>query len=273
MHDRSNPEPAIKIQPPLFLSHGSPMLYLTDTPAHRFLAALGERIERPRAIVVASAHYETGRPAVGAAAAPRTIHDFGGFPDALQRARWLAPGAPDVAQEVADALAAAGFAVDIDPDRGLDHGVWVPLGIAFPAAEVPVVPLAIQPDRDPAHHVRLGRALHPLLDRGIMIVGSGSMTHNLAALDRRHGPVGPTSDWIEGFRQWIADRAAAGDVQALVDYRRQAPMAEMSHPTDEHFLPFFVALGAAGDGARGTRIHDSVEYGALALDSFAFAPP
>ncbi|MCC7273457.1 MAG: dioxygenase [Alphaproteobacteria bacterium] len=258
-------------QPPLFLSHGSPMLYLTDSPARRFLAGLAARIGRPPAIVVASAHWETEAPRVGGAPAPRTIHDFGGFPDALHRASYPAPGAPDLAARIARLLTAAGLAAAVDPGRGLDHGIWVPLAIALPEAEVPVVPLAIQPGRDPAHHVALGRALRPLADEGILVIGSGSLTHNLYAL--KHGATdAPTPAWVDGFRDWVAERAAAGDAAALADYRASAPAGEVNHPTDDHFLPFFVALGAAGEDAVGRRIHASVEYGALAMDGYAFTP-
>ncbi|MGE0714874.1 MAG: class III extradiol ring-cleavage dioxygenase [Alphaproteobacteria bacterium] len=260
-------------QPPLFLSHGSPMLYLTDSPAHRFLAGLGTIVGTPTAIVVASAHWETDRPLAGAAAAPRTIHDFGGFPDALHRARYPAPGAPELAARVAGLLTDAGLPAGVDTGRGLDHGAWVPLSIAFPAAEVPIVPLSIQPDRDADHHIAVGRALRPLADEGVLVVGSGALTHNLYALDRGAAPdLGAGPAWVAGFRAWIAARAAAGDAAALARWRDEAPAAEVAHPTDDHFLPFFVALGAAGPDAIGRRIHASVEYGALAMDAYQFIP-
>jgi 4,5-DOPA dioxygenase extradiol len=255
---------------PLFLSHGSPMLYLTDTPAHRFLAALGREMAAPRAIVVASAHWETPAPMVGAAPRPGTIHDFGGFPDALHRARYPAPGDPGVAGEVADALAAAGIAAAIDPGRGLDHGIWVPFAIALPGAEVPIVPLAVQPGRDARHHLALGRALAPLARSGVLVVGSGAVTHNLFATRGQAVDAAPPA-WVDGFRDWIAAAAAAGDVERLCDWREAAPAATVNHPTPEHFLPFFVALGAAGEGASGRRIHASVEYGVIGMDAYAFA--
>ncbi|BBK44613.1 dioxygenase [Allostella vacuolata] len=257
---------------PLFLSHGSPMLYLTDTPAHRFLAALGAGLAPPRAIVVASAHWETSQPMVGAAARPATIHDFGGFPEPLHRARYPAPGDPAVAAAVASALAAAGIPAAIDPRRGFDHGVWVPFGIALPGAEIPIVPLSVQPDRDARHHLALGRALAPLARDGVLVVGSGAVTHNLhAARGQAVGAAAPA--WVDAFREWVAARVAAGEVERLLAYRDEAPAAEVNHPSPEHFLPFFVALGAAGEGAVGYRLHASVEYGVIGMDAFAFAPP
>lgn len=255
---------------PLFLSHGSPMLYLTDTPAHRFLAALGRDLAPPRAIVVASAHWETASPTVGAAPRPATIHDFGGFPEALHRARWPAPGAPAVAAEVSAALSAAGIATATDPARGLDHGIWVPFAIALPGAEIPVVPLAVQPERDARHHLKLGRALAPLAARDILVVGSGAVTHNLYATRGQAIDAAPPA-WVDGFRDWVAEGASMGDVDRLCDWLDAAPGATVNHPTPEHFLPFFVALGAAGEGAIGRRIHASVEYGVIGMDAYAFA--
>ncbi|WP_374444013.1 dioxygenase [Stella sp.] len=255
---------------PLFLSHGSPMLYLTATPAHRFLAALGRDLAPPRAIVVASAHWETAAPAVGAAPRPATIHDLGGFPDALHRARWPAPGDPAVAAEVAAALSAARIGAAVDPARGLDHGIWVPLAIALPGAGIPVVPLAVQPGRDARHHLALGRALAPLAASGVLVVGSGAVTHNLYATRGQAVDAAPPA-WVDAFRDWVAEAAAAGDAARLCDWRSVAPAAEVNHPTPEHFLPFFVALGAAGAGAVGRRIHASVEYGVIGMDAYAFA--
>lgn len=255
--------------PPLFLSHGSPMLYLTDTPAHRFLAALGRDMALPRAIVVASAHWETAMPAVGAAPRPAIIHDFGGFPDALHRARWPAPGDPAVAAEVVAALGSAGIEAATATGRGLDHGIWVPLAITLPGAEIPVVPLAVQPEADARHHLALGRALAPLAERGILVVGSGAVTHNLRAA-RGQAIDAPVPAWVDGFRDWVAETAAAGDAERLCDWHGAAPGAEINHPTPEHFLPFFIALGAAGEGAAGRRIHASVEYGAIGMDAYAF---
>jgi 4,5-DOPA dioxygenase extradiol len=211
----------------------------------------------------------TRGPAASGAVRPETIHDFYGFPPALYELRYPAPGAPDVAQRIVAALAAAGMSVAIDPAQGLDHGAWVPAMLAWPAADIPILQLAVQPQLDAAHHVALGRALAPLAAEGILVLGSGSATHNLRALARgRHDTV---ADWAQRFDDWLVARVEAGDIAALVDWKRQAPMADMAHPTDEHFLPLFVALGAAGEGVKGRALHRSFTHGALSMSAFAFA--
>lgn len=261
-------EIAMATMPSLFLSHGSPMLALSDEPAARFLDGLGPSLPRPDAILVASAHFETEVPTTGAAAQPGTIHDFHGFPQPLYQLRYPAPGAPGLARLAAERIAAAGLPVAIDHGRGLDHGSWVPLSRMFPAADIPVATLSIQPHRDPAHHFAVGQALKALRDDGVMIVGSGSLTHNLRALDWQGGPDAPVSGWAQAFIDWVAAAVGDGRIDDLLNYRRLAPEAVKNHPADEHFLPFFVALGA-GTGT-GTRLHASVTMGALAMDAYAF---
>lgn len=260
--------------PTLFLSHGSPMLALTDTPAHRFLQSLAATLPRPRAIVVVSAHFETDEPVVVSDLHPEMIYDFRGFPPALSEIVYGAPGDAATAAEVHDLLRAAGMPVTVAPKRGFDHGAWVPLSLAWPDAKVPIVQLSIQPHHDAAYHFALGRALEALRAENILVIGTGSATHNLGLFFRnpngRPTVDAPPVDWAVTFADWIADRAAAGDAESLVDYRVRAPFAEMAHPEDDHFLPFFVALGAAGKGAKGTRIHNSYEYGALAMDMYRF---
>lgn len=249
---------------PLFLSHGSPMLVLQPTPTTAFLRALGDSIGRPKAVVAVSAHWETPIPSVGAAALPATIHDFHGFPRELYEMTYPAPGAPEVAERAAALLGAA-----IDPVRGLDHGIWSVASLMWPRADVPMVPLSVQPDAGPVAHFELGRSLRPLADDGVLILATGSLTHNLGAY-RGHRRDDAPEPWAAGFADWLAENAAAGRVDDLLDYRRQAPFAERNHPTDEHLLPFFVALGAAPTG-RAEAIHRAYEYGVLAMDAYAFA--
>jgi 4,5-DOPA dioxygenase extradiol len=256
--------------PALFISHGSPMLALEDGRARRFLQGYAAELERPRAILVASAHWETAQPALTASRAPETIHDFGGFPAALYQMRYPAPGDPALAERAAGLLREAGFTPGLDPRRGLDHGTWVPLSLLYPAADIPVVQLSLQTHLGPAHHVRVGAALRALRDEGILIVGSGGLTHNLMRLQRQGGDSLPPPPWVSEFDQWVADKVAARDVDALVAWRSQAPHAAESHPTDEHFIPFFVALGAGGPDTVGTRVHHSHTYAALAMDAYAF---
>ncbi|MEZ5776186.1 MAG: class III extradiol ring-cleavage dioxygenase [Hyphomicrobiaceae bacterium] len=258
--------------PAIFLSHGSPMLALDGSAAHHFLKDYAREIPRPKAILVASAHWATARPAVSAVAAPRTIHDFGGFPRALFEMTYPAPGAPWLAERTAGLLGEAGIAADIDPARGLDHGAWVPLKLLYRDADVPVTQLSIQPHLGPDHHLAVGRALRPLRDEGVLIVGSGAVTHNLEAFFTGRFEMDSTApDWVTAFAEWLADRIAAGDTEALLDYRSTAPFGARNHPTDEHLLPLYVALGAASDGTHGARVHQSSAYGVIAMDAYAFA--
>ena len=255
-------------QPSLFVSHGSPMLAVEDGPARRFLAEYGRSLPRPEAVAVVSAHWETEAPAVGGSAAPTTIHDFGGFPQALYRLRYPAPGAPDWAARAARALGAGGEPAVIASDRGLDHGAWVPLMLLFPEADVPVFQVSVQPRLGPAHMERIGRLLAPLRDRGLMVVGSGSLTHNLGRLDWSGG--NGSDPAARDFADWIAAATERNDRRALLNYRKEAPGAILHHPTEEHLLPLFAAMGAGDPSRPGQRIHASATYGSLMMDAFAF---
>ena len=233
------------------------------------LADLAALLPRPRAIVMASAHWLSHQPQVGAAALPETIHDFGGFPAALYQLRYPAPGSPELAAEVAQLLSKANLPALIDPARGLDHGAWVPLRLLYPDADIPVVPITIQPGLGPAHQYAVGRALASLRNAGVLIIGSGSITHNLHDLgagysDARQAP------YVRPFIEWMEQKLVAGEVEALLDYRRQAPGAEKAHPTEEHLLPLFVALGAAGPAAQALRIDAGIDLGMLAMDIYRF---
>lgn len=254
--------------PALFVSHGAPTLAISDTPARRFLADYGAALPKPAAIVAVTAHWETDLPTVGGAAAPETIHDFGGFGEALHRFRYPAPGAPELAARVAESLQAAGMVAAVDPARGLDHGVWVPLSLLFPAADVPVVPVSVQPRLAPAFAERLGRALRPLRDDGVLIVASGSLTHNLRALDWAAGDDDAADPRAAAFADWVEAAVARDDRTALLAYRALAPFARFHHPTEEHLLPLFAALGAGG---RGRRVHTSATFGTLMMDAYEFS--
>jgi 4,5-DOPA dioxygenase extradiol len=258
--------------PSLFLSHGAPTLPLTDTPARAFLQQLGHALERPKAILVISAHWETAVPTVNAVDSNETIHDFGGFPRALYDLRYPAPGSPTLAARVAAQLSAGGFDCNIDKRRGLDHGAWVPLLLMYPQADIPVLQLSVQPHLGPEHHLRVGRALAPLRDEGILIIGSGSFTHDLSEF-RGHGPNDPAPDWVNSFADWFDVALTNNQTDDLLDYRRQAPFAAKNHPTEEHLLPLYVALGAAGEDARAKRLHASSTYSVLRMDVYAFQAP
>jgi 4,5-DOPA dioxygenase extradiol len=255
--------------PTLFLSHGSPMNAVEPGVAGRGWQALGRNLPRPRAILISSAHWETSVPMLTGNPRPSTIHDFGGFPEELYRLRYDAPGAPELAARAVALLKEADITAGIDGCRGIDHGAWVPLRFMFPAADVPVVQLSLQPALGTAHHLRLGRALAPLASEGVLVIGSGHMTHNLhdwMTNRRRSEPL----RYAQAFAAWVHDRLVANDTEALIAYRELAPEGERAHPSDEHFLPLFIALGAAGADAVAERIIEGYEGGALALDSYLF---
>jgi 4,5-DOPA dioxygenase extradiol len=259
----------MKTLPTLFLSHGSPMHAVSPGVVGDAWAALGRRIARPDAILIASAHWETSMPMVTGNAQPETIHDFGGFPKELYAIRYPAPGAPSLAARVVAMLTDAGITAGIDGFRGLDHGVWVPLRWMYPDAAIPVVALAVQPARGTAHHLALGQALAALRDDGVLVIGSGHAMHNLRDWIGHRGETAPMRYAVE-FSGWLAAKLAAHDARALVDYRDTAPGAARAHPTEEHFLPLFIAYGAAGDDPSIERVVDGYENGALSRDSFMF---
>ena len=258
--------------PTLFLSHGSPMNAARRTASSDAWVAMAQALPRPRAVLVASAHWETAVPMLTGSKEPETVHDFGGFPEELYQIRYPAPGAPELAADAVALLKSAGIAAGVNGVRGLDHGAWVPLRWMYPDADMPVVQLSLQPELGAARHVELGRALAPLADDGVLIVGSGHATHNLRdwmGNARRQEPL----PYAQAFADWLYERLAAHDTAALVDYRARAPEAARAHPSEEHFLPILVAWGAAGDDARIERISAGFDGGALVNDSYVFRGP
>ncbi len=257
--------------PAVFVSHGSPMMALEPGAAGEALKHLGASLPRPKAILVISAHWDQSAPTLSAADHPETIHDFYGFPAPLFALRYPAPGAPALAKRAADFLTAAGLPARIHPSHGLDHGAWSPLRFIYPDADIPVTQLAVQSHLGAAHHFALGRALRPLRDEGVLIVGSGSLTHNLHEF-RGGAQAAGVEPYVAEFQAWVHDRISAGDTDALVDYRRIAPHAVRAHPSEEHFIPLHVALGAADNVAGAKRITDAVDYRILAMDTYVFDP-
>jgi 4,5-DOPA dioxygenase extradiol len=201
-------------------------------------------------------------------AKPETIHDFYNFPEPLYRLRYPSPGAPQLAQKAQALLKSAGFTAAIDGCRGLDYGAWSPLLHMYPDADVPVVELAVQPPLGTRHHIGVGRALKPLAEEGVLIIGSGHMTHNLR--DWARG-AGTPQAYATNFQDWVKNLIEAHDYDRLADYRSLSPDGVRSHPTDEHFLPLFVALGAAPEKARAEHIFDDIEAGVLAMDAYVFS--
>lgn len=251
--------------PTLFLSHGSPMHALEPGALREVWAKLGRALPRPRALLIASAHWETNLPMLTGSAKPETIHDFYGFPEPLYEIRYPAPGAPQVGERALALLKAAGFTAAVDSSRGLDHGAWSPLLHIYPDADVPVAQVSLQTELGPRHHIALGRALAPLAGEGILVLGSGHMTHNLR---ERHA--GAPAPYVREFQEWAKDRILERDLETLADYRSAAPHGARAHPTEEHFLPLFVALGAAGERYRAERLYDGIDTGVLAMDAYRF---
>lgn len=253
--------------PVLFVSHGAPTVALEAGSYADALAAFGAAHPRPRAVVVVSAHWTTDW-AVGITSGERhrLIHDFGGFPEALYALEYPAPGETAVAGRAAVLLDAAGFRPRLDSVRGLDHGAWIPLRLIWPAADVPVVQIAL-PEVPAGALVRFGRALAPLRDEGVILLASGGVVHNLAAV--RFGDAGPPDHWARAFDAWVAARLEARDVPALIRWREIAPHAERSAPTTEHFDPLLVAAGSAREADRLETIHEGFQHGNLSMRSIA----
>lgn len=256
----------------LFVPHGAPTFALRPGAAGAALSTLAGTLPTPRVIIIVSAHWDTAVPTVGFAGRPETIHDFWGFPDELYAIRYPATGCREAADEVVAAIAAAGLPVAKDAERGLDHGAWVPLRLMFPEAEVPVIPLSIQSRAGAEQAYRLGQALAPLAARGFLVIASGNVTHNLRDYQRAYQSGGQTPAYVREFSDWLAGRLAAHDIPALLDYRRQGPGAVQAHPSDEHLLPLYVALGAGGEQAQARRFHAGIDDYVIAMDAYSFLP-
>lgn len=255
--------------PSLFISHGAPTVAIEPSPTRDFFSVLGERLGKPKAILVASAHWETPVPTVSLATQPATIHDFGGFPEELYRMTYPAPGAPELAERVAGLLEAAGVPTVRHPTRGLDHGAWIPLKLMYPDADIPVFQLSIQPRQSAADHWRLGEALRPLRDEGVLVIGSGTASHNLSEL-RAYGGATVPPEWVTSFDRWLTEAVTHGRKEDLLAYLQQAPHAARNHPTPDHILPLFVAAGAGQEHAPGEVIHESFSWGILSMAAYAF---
>jgi 4,5-DOPA dioxygenase extradiol len=261
--------------PALFISHGAPLFAIETGESGPALTRLGKQLKERagsslRGVVIMSPHWVARSPAVMTNPKPETWHDFGGFPKALYELQYPAPGAPDLASEVSGLLRAGGIEAQADPKRPFDHGAWVPLMHLFPQADVPVVQLALPAGWSPSQVYALGQALQPLRERGVLVVGTGSMTHNLSEF---FGGEREPAAYVVEFSRWVEDAIERGDLPALLDYRRLAPHAQRAHPSDDHFLPLFFALGAGGFGAqqppaRPGYVTREVMYGILAMDSF-----
>ncbi|WP_417358566.1 dioxygenase [Gallaecimonas pentaromativorans] len=253
--------------PALFVSHGAPSFALEPGLAGPALQALGANL-KPKAVVIVSPHWMTrGGVAVTTGTHLETIHDFGGFAPALYQLAYPAKGDPALASEVMALLEKAGWPVVADPHRGLDHGAWVPLMHLYPKADVPVVAVSMPYPMDATAALALGKALAPLRAQNVLVLGSGSLTHNLYEF-RQHSL--EDEAYVARFAAWVRAKLATGDDAALVDLYNQSPDARRAHPTNDHYLPLLVALGARRQGDAFGVLEGGITHGVLAMDSFLF---
>ena len=257
--------------PPLFVSHGSPMIALEPGEAGAFMQRLGRTLDavwgRPKAVLAISAHTTAREAVLLGTDRHEAVYDFGGFPPALYQLRYDAPGDRALAALLGETLA-----LPVVDHGGLDHGIWTALRYLYPDADVPVIPLTLTPHASPAQLIELGEKLQALSREGVLILGTGSITHNLRLLMRGASDDAPEMPESAAFRTWFAERSAERDWEALAAYRTQAPAATLMHPTDEHLLPWYVAAGAGGRDDAPVRIHEGVTLGALGMDAYAFGP-
>ncbi|XP_057446475.1 extradiol ring-cleavage dioxygenase-like [Lotus japonicus] len=255
-----------------YISHGSPTLSIDESlVARKFLQSWKKEVfpPRPTSILVISGHWDTAVPTVNVVDSTNdTIYDFYGFPKPMYQLKYPAPGAPHLAKRVKELLKEGGFSrVDEDKKRGLDHGAWVPLLLMYPEADIPVCQLSVQSNLDGTHHYNIGKALAPLKDEGVLIVGSGSAVHNLRALERHATVAAP---WAVEFDNWLKEALLEGRYEDVNHYEQKAPHAKKAHPWPDHFYPLHVAIGAAGENSKAKLIHSSIDLGSLSYASYQF---
>ena len=252
--------------PALFISHGAPDLILTKEPAYQALVHIGQQWPAPEGIIAISAHWQAEEFTLGTAEQFSTIHDFGGFPADLYQLTYPAKGSRRLADQCGRALKSDGIAFTEDPQRGLDHGAWMPLMISWPQADIPILPLSLKRGASLREYLQLGRALAPLRHQGILLIASGAVTHNLGTM---RAPGSPADPWSIEFAEWLRGKLETAQTGALLDYRKRARHARLAHPTTEHFDPLLIAYGS-GEERPGIRLHQSFVYGNIAMDSYAF---
>jgi len=256
-------------QPSLFISHGAPDIAVkSDHPSHRFLTEMPRLFARPDAIVILSAHWCTERITISNAESYKAIYDFGGFDERLYSMHYSPKGCPELARIIFDMLEKNNWQPKLAGNAELDHGAWIPLKLMYPEAYIPVVRISIQPDQPPENHYELGRVLAELRQQNILVIGSGAMTHNLFEMTfNQHD--GGAPQWVTDFADWMKDKLETGDKAAILSYRDNAPYSRKNHPTDDHLVPLFIAMGA-GNGDTARRIHTATSYGTVMMDSYAF---
>lgn len=260
--------------PVLFVSHGAPPVALLEDDYTRSLFQAAQSIPLPRAILVVSSHRAGGENLVMVSAGQRTrlLYDFRGFQEELYEMTYPCPGAPDLAVTVGKLLAQVGISAVLSPEMGFDHAVWIPLRIAFPRADIPVVQVTLPSPAGPETIMKMGKALSILRDQGVLLVGSGSVVHNVNQLQWSN-KYGKAAGWALEFHNWVKEKNEAGDLGALKHFKSQAPNAIKAHPTDEHIKPFFFALGARRDADFVNTVYDGFQYGTLSMYSFLLESP
>ncbi|SFB21375.1 Aromatic ring-opening dioxygenase, catalytic subunit, LigB family [Collimonas sp. OK607] len=258
------------LAPVFFISHGAPTFAIEPGVLGPRLHELGEYLPALKAVLVVSPHWQTQGVTVMSSEQPGTVHDFGGFPANLYTLQYPATGQPELAKEAVRLLAAAGFATEFDAHRGRDHGAWIPMMHLLPKANVPVFQVSMPHNLNSLQAVKLGQALAPLRELGVLIVASGSMTHNL--FEFRHLGSAPAA-YVREFSAWVHTAVLAKATSRIIWYRAEAPHAERAHPTEEHFLPLLVALGAQNDSDTVQAIDGGITHGVLSMDSFVWGMP
>ncbi|MFT7053011.1 MAG: 4,5-DOPA dioxygenase extradiol [Psychromonas sp.] len=257
--------------PALFISHGAPMMALEQSTTAVFLQALATTLAAPKAIVIFSAHFDLpGEVVVTSATAPSTVHDFYGFPEKLYQMTYPAPGEPALANQIADLLADNGFSSRLDDHQGWDHGAWIPMKLIYPEANIPIVEVSINSQLSAETHFQLGRALRSLRKQGILILGSGGISHNLHEIFSTR-PDTQRVHKVEKFTAWVKEKLHNKEINSLLNYQNEAPYASFNHPTQEHFLPLISVLGAHIQEQTISCIHQDSEYEILALDAYRFS--
>jgi len=257
----------MKAFPSVFISHGAPTFAIEPGRAGAQLRALGHALGNPEGIVIVSPHWMTRGLEITASDSPETIHDFGGFPAALYDIQYAAPGAPALAARAARLLELRNASATLHPTRGLDHGAWVPLMHMYPDADVPVIQVSLPFSSTPEQAYALGQALAPLGGEGVLVIGSGSLTHNLREFSMGNTAV---AEYAQTFTRWVRNAVQHGDSDRLLHALERAPNAQRAHPTSEHFLPLLVAAGAAKDASSVTVLDGGIRHGVLAMESYVF---
>lgn len=255
-------------QPSLFVGHGAPDLLLSKLPARKFLKELGQRFPQPRGSVVISAHWSASSLQITPAVSLETIYDFSGWPPELYQMKYKASGADWLNNELTNALNAEDFTVSTSPRKGMDHGAWVPLSLMYPQANIPVVQLSLVDGATPEQYFAIGQALDSLRQNGVLVLASGGLVHNLRAVGQEGMP---PEAWAKSFDNWLKDKMGARKLEDLLNYSSNAPHARKAHPTDEHLMPLFVAMGAGWSDGKIQQIHSSFCYRNISMASYSFA--